>query len=665
MKEHAPAPSGIILFAKQPGKTSFSSLFTVKHALNTTKVGHTGTLDSFAQGLMVVLSGSLTRLVPYITAFDKTYEAVISFGAETDTLDPNGNVIKTAPLPLAASLTGAVARFRGELEQKPPLFSAIHVHGKRASDVAVKGGTVDIPARKINVYSSEIIEMKNENGEVIPPFDLSAAGELVKYAHVRFHVSKGTYIRALARDIAAECGSAGHLEGLLRTQVGDFSLEEAAGADLLKRFTIENVLAENEALSAQKTDHHETYGEEELQKAVREKMKDMTPDTAAECGLVTLLLKAAFEDDYFNGRPLKTVMFEGIENAEKGKSCAVFTVDGGFSGVVSVENGRLRYQYVVPRAKKEKPARHHTEDTAERNDKSLFTDGFGSTMKIFSWNDIMAAYRGGNSEVDSFFKDGSALTIGGFDGPHAGHLKLFDAVISHAAEYEQSTGKKLKKGVVTFSKPPHSICSPNLFSGEVSTLALKTDLFALKGFDFVIVIDFSSDFSRMKGNDFLSMLKDCCSMQFAAAGCDFRCGYQLDTGVAELSAFARQNDLQFQVIDDVTYHGTRISSSLIRTCVQTGRLHEAEMLLGRPYTVDLRNVAGLIRNDVHCLLQIANGDVLQVLPPNGAYQVKATSAGARTCDTVLHVDSSLLRLEIPPEWSSTGIETIEFKSLVS
>lgn len=665
MKEHAPAPSGIILFAKQPGKTSFSSLFTVKHALNTTKVGHTGTLDSFAQGLLVVLSGSLTRLVPYITAFDKTYEAVITFGAETDTLDPTGKVIKTAPLPLAASFTGAVARFRGALDQKPPLFSAIHVDGKRASDIAVKGGSVDIPSRKITVYSSEIIEMRNENGEIIPPFDLSAASELVKYAHVRFHVSKGTYIRSLARDIAAECGSAGHLAGLLRTKVGDFSLEEAAGADLLKSFTIENVLAENEELAVHKTDNHETSGEEELQQAVREKMKGMTPDAAAECGLVTLILKTAFEDDYFNGRPLKTVMFEGIEKTEKGTPYAVFTEDGCFSGVVSVENGRLRYQYVVPRPKKENPVRRPEEDSAEKKDRPLYMDGFRDTMKIFFWNEIMAAYKGENSEVRTFFKEGSALTIGGFDGPHAGHLKLFDAVLLYAAEKERFYGCRLKKGVVTFSKPPHSICSPNLFSGEISTLALKTDLFALKGFDFVIVIDFSSDFSRMKGNDFLSILKDCCSMQFAAAGCDFRCGYQLDTGVAELSAFARQNDFQFQVIDDVTYHGTRISSSLIRTCVQTGRLHEAEMLLGRPYTVDLRNVTGLIRNDVHCLLQIANGDVLQVLPPNGTYQVKASSAGARTCDTVLHVDSSLLRLEIPPEWSSTGIETIEFKSLVS
>lgn len=665
MKENTPAPSGIILFAKRPGKTSFSSLFTVKHALGTKKVGHTGTLDSFAQGLMVVLSGSMTRLVSYITSFDKTYEAVIAFGTETDTLDPNGKVIRTAALPAAASLSAAVSRFRGQLDQKPPLFSAIHVDGKRASDVARKGGAFEIPSRKITVFDSEILEMQNENGETIPLFDISAAGDLVKYAHIRFHVSKGTYIRSLARDIAEVCGSAGHLEGLLRTQVGSFQLKDAAGARYLRDFSISGVLAENED-KLKEADCEEVL----IQQEVREKLKTMSPAVAEECGLQPVLIKKNCEKIFFNGRPLKPDMFEDMNKTDSGSfpsksffndsTNAVFTVDGHFSGVVLTKKGHMSYQYVVPRQK---------EQELKQEIKSLNTvqteDKKNSSMRIFTWDEILAAYKGLNTEINAYFKDGCALTVGGFDGPHAGHMKLFDAVRDYTEKSYAGNGIRVKKGIVTFSRPPHSICSPNLFSGDISTLSLKLDLFALKGFDFVIVIDFSSDFSRMKGNDFLSILKDCCSMQFAAAGVDFRCGHKLDTGVAELSAFARQNGFQFQVIDDVTYKGTRISSSLIRTCIQAGRLNEAEMLLGRPYTVDLRNVHGIIRNELHCLLQIANGDVLQMLPPDGTYKVKATSAGARTCDTVLHVDSSLLRLEIPPEWSSTGIEKIEFTSLVS
>ena len=152
--------SGFVLFAKRPGMTSFSSLFTIKHALKTKKVGHTGTLDSFAEGLLVVCVGSATRLASRITAFDKEYEAVISFGKETDTLDPEGTVIKEKDLPSENQLKDALKHFSGEIFQKPPDFSAIHVNGKRASDLVRSGVSVEIPTRKVFIYQSELLETK-------------------------------------------------------------------------------------------------------------------------------------------------------------------------------------------------------------------------------------------------------------------------------------------------------------------------------------------------------------------------------------------------------------------------------------------------------------------------------------------------------------------------
>ncbi len=136
---HTVSPGGIVLFAKLPGKTSFSSLYTIKHALHTKKVGHTGTLDSFAQGLLVVMTGSHTRLAQRVTAFDKKYEAIIQFGSETDTLDLFGKVIKTKELPTKNNVIKAVEKFCGDLMQSPPSFSAVHVNGKRASDLARAG----------------------------------------------------------------------------------------------------------------------------------------------------------------------------------------------------------------------------------------------------------------------------------------------------------------------------------------------------------------------------------------------------------------------------------------------------------------------------------------------------------------------------------------------
>ena len=217
---------GIVLLAKQPGLTSFSSLFNVKKALKTTKVGHTGTLDSFAQGLLVVCTGRLTRLAGNITEFDKEYKAVISFGSETDTLEYTGNIIKETALPTEQALISAVESFIGPQQQVPPQFSALHVNGKRASDIARKGGEISLPPRPITVYKAEITELeKNAQG-------------LVENCMITFRVSKGTYIRSLARDIADKCGSSGHLIGLYRTRVGNFCIEDAAGFSLLSDFTI-------------------------------------------------------------------------------------------------------------------------------------------------------------------------------------------------------------------------------------------------------------------------------------------------------------------------------------------------------------------------------------------------------------------------------------------
>ena len=126
--------SGIVLLEKKAGKTSFSSLSVVKRALSTSKVGHTGTLDSFASGLLVVLVGKLTHLVPHITNFSKRYSALIEFGTETDTLDPTGTVVKTGGFPAEAQVREELASFVGEQGQIPPAYSALHVDGKRASD---------------------------------------------------------------------------------------------------------------------------------------------------------------------------------------------------------------------------------------------------------------------------------------------------------------------------------------------------------------------------------------------------------------------------------------------------------------------------------------------------------------------------------------------------
>lgn len=329
--------------AKLPGRTSFSSLSAVKKSLETTKVGHTGTLDSFAQGLLVVCAGSLTRLADHITGFNKSYEAVIEFGKETSTLDPEGEVVATARLPSLEELKSSLEKFTGKLKQVPPAFSAIHVDGKRASDATRKGHTVEIPPRDITVYKNELLEVLLEN-------------DRVKYARVSFDVSKGTYIRALARDIGLDCSSRAYLAGLLRTKVGTFELKDAAGYNLLRKFTIADVLEEN-ALLAQ-NGPGETR--ELLMAEIPSHVVQMTPDFAGYCGLETIHLKEDFEKDYFNGRPLRYKMFDFGRNIEgfdkenhnqiliKQASYCVFTYDNIFCGMLDGKENRFSYGFVVP-----------------------------------------------------------------------------------------------------------------------------------------------------------------------------------------------------------------------------------------------------------------------------------------------------------------------------
>lgn len=362
--------SGIVLLAKQPGITSFSSLFAVKKALETSKVGHTGTLDSFAQGLLIVCVGNMTRLASHITAFDKTYEAVIQFGNETDTLDPTGNVIETAGLPALDDLKKSIEKFTGPQLQAPPSYSALWVDGTRASDLMRKGVQVELEKREINVFSSELLEIKTEDGKnIVFNSDTSSENEIssqrevpsntrIQFARVKFHVSKGTYIRSLARDIAIDCKSRGHLAGLLRTDIGSFKLENAAGFSLLKQFTIDDVINNLSEIKKENDDSKKENNSKSekgkklddetfhfLMTEIKNRITDVTKEVASECGFETAVIKDVYLPDFQNGKKLYSKMFL-TEPIKEGKY-AVFSEGQKFSGVFSFVNRRLKYEYVI------------------------------------------------------------------------------------------------------------------------------------------------------------------------------------------------------------------------------------------------------------------------------------------------------------------------------
>lgn len=199
----------LLLMDKKEGVTSFSSLYPVKKEHKGEKVGHAGTLDKFASGLMVVFIGTATRLNPVFSSFGKKYRGRLKFGAETDTLDPEGNIVKESSyIPMLEEIEKILPTFIGKQLQTPPLYSALHIDGKRAYQMARKGLDVEIEPREIEISTLNIVSY--EDG--ILEFETN--------------VSKGTYIRSLARDIAYRLNTCGHLVSLRRLEVGPFTLED-------------------------------------------------------------------------------------------------------------------------------------------------------------------------------------------------------------------------------------------------------------------------------------------------------------------------------------------------------------------------------------------------------------------------------------------------------
>ncbi len=212
--------SGILLVDKPIGCTSFDVIARLRRVLHVKRMGHTGTLDPFASGLLVVCVGQATKIVPFLEHQRKTYLATLRLGQATDTLDCEGIcVAEDSPDQLAAcgvaQIEAVLPAFRGEIIQRPPAFSAIHIGGERAYAKARRGEAVELPERAVFIEQLEI--------------------DAVQLPEVIFRVtcSKGTYIRSLAVDIAQALGYHGHLTALRRLKSGAFSIEDALPLDAI------------------------------------------------------------------------------------------------------------------------------------------------------------------------------------------------------------------------------------------------------------------------------------------------------------------------------------------------------------------------------------------------------------------------------------------------
>ena len=214
--------SGIIVVDKPQGPSSHSVVSMARRALGTRKIGHAGTLDPMATGVLVLGVNSATRLLTFLVGEDKTYEATIRLGATTVTDDAEGDVLElAAPEAVAAvaddQIAAGIAGLTGHIEQRPSAVSAIKVDGQRAYDRVRAGEDVELAARPVTVSRFDVLATRRGEGFI----ELDVVVEC----------TSGTYIRALARDLGAFLGIGGHLTVLRRTRVGGFTIDRAVGAD--------------------------------------------------------------------------------------------------------------------------------------------------------------------------------------------------------------------------------------------------------------------------------------------------------------------------------------------------------------------------------------------------------------------------------------------------
>ncbi len=208
---------GWVIIDKPEGLTSTQVVGKVRRMTNAAKVGHGGTLDPMATGLLPIALGEATKTVTYAMDGAKSYRFTVKWGEETDSADAEGDITETTEArPDEAAIRTALPQFIGEIEQTPPIFSAVKINGKRAYDLARKGEKVEVKSRKVRIDRLKLIEVVDKD-------------------HAVFEVDcgKGTYVRSLGRDLARALGTLGHLSQLRRTKVASFTLDMAISLDKL------------------------------------------------------------------------------------------------------------------------------------------------------------------------------------------------------------------------------------------------------------------------------------------------------------------------------------------------------------------------------------------------------------------------------------------------
>ena len=289
---------GILIINKPKGRTSHDIVAKVKRVVGN-KVGHTGTLDPNATGVLPLLIGKGTLCSQYLIEHDKIYEVVLKLGAKTDTADIEGNIIEEQEVIMESldenNVLAVLSSFLGKQEQIPPMYSAIKVNGKKLYEYARKGQTVEIKPRQIEIYKCELKQINFKEKEI----------------NFTVHCSKGTYIRSLCEDIAEKLGTIGYMKELNRIKVGKFGIEQSITIEELENNISNEIFMKEHFIS--------------IEESFKEKGSIIIPENRLKHFINGVKLSFKLEDDLYK----------------------IYNEENRFIGIGSVKNNLLKREIII------------------------------------------------------------------------------------------------------------------------------------------------------------------------------------------------------------------------------------------------------------------------------------------------------------------------------
>jgi tRNA pseudouridine55 synthase len=560
---------GILVVAKPAGPTSHDIVALVRRLTGTRRVGHGGTLDPFASGVLPVFLGLATRVVEYRMADAKAYRATVCFGASSTTDDRDGELTSgLGPAPSRADVEAALEGFRGRIEQRPPDFSARKVGGRRAYELAREGNLPPLSARSVVVDRLELVEWDEADPDR-------------PVAVLEVECGAGTYVRSLARDLGERLGCGAYLGALVRTASGPFRLEAAHSMEELR------------AAAA--------GGPAEL-------VRLMLPiDTGLE-QMRAVALETPEVEAAARGQPVRPSARPALADGE-----TVRLVDG--AGRLVGMGAWRRGGWVAPDKMFVVPAGARTMSGSAAS--------AASRPKRAAEPRLQRVSPGGPAEVI----DGIAglrpdlgrlyLAVGVFDGLHRGHLYLLRELRRAA----QRAGAR--PAVITFDAHPDEVirgASPALLCDPEERLVRL----AAAGVQVTVVQHFDAALRATGYEDFVALLRERVEVAGFVMTPDAAFGHERQGTPAVVAELGQRHGFEVRVVPAFLVDGEPVRSSDVRRLVQLGDLAAAQRLLGRPLSVACR----LVRGDPGEARWQAEFQLPFALPPAGRYTVLAGSAWA-------------------------------------